>query len=169
MSKAFISMASGASDNNKQPAIDPFADFPNNPIVTAAKELGASITKIDTDTEFGVAIQLSLDLKSKDVQEAMSSQEDPIIPQISDKGITISFPGQSSPSKQDENSKAIMTAFKYRLSVGKALMPTISKVILRTGDIEINPEAVELPDMYIIEIPMSYVFSSAKSQLVILK
>lgn len=62
-----------------------------------------------------------------------------------------------------------MAAFKYRLSIGKALMPTISKVILTTGEVEINPEAIDLPDMYMIEIPMSYVFGTEKSQLVILK
>jgi hypothetical protein len=99
----------------------------------------------------------------------MTSVPGPLIPNVSDEGIRISFPRQGSPSNQDQNGKAIMAAFKYRLSVGKTLMPTISKVTLRTGDTEIRPEFVELPDMFIIEIPMNYAFSDVKSQLMILK
>src|SRR5271157_4167698 len=136
MSKAFLNMGNSSGGSNSQPATNPFADFSSNPIVTAAQQLGGTVTGIDTDTEFGVAIRLSLDTKSPDVQAAMSSQGSPLIPQISDKGITISFPSQGSPSGQDQNSKAIMTAFKYRLSIGKALLPTISKVTLRTADME---------------------------------
>ncbi len=48
-------------------------------------------------------------------------------------------------------------------------MPTISKVTLKTGDIDTSPQAIELPDMYMIEIPMSSVFGAEKAELVILK
>jgi hypothetical protein len=169
MSKAFLNMGNGSNSNNNQPVTNPFADFQNNPIMTDVKELGATVSEIDTEKEFGVVIRMSLDMKSKDVQQAMSSQGSPLIPQISDSGITIFFPSQGSPTGQDQSSKAIMTAFKYRLSIGKALMPTISKVILRTGDAEVSCEAIDLSDIYMIEIPMSDVFGSEKSQLVILK
>ncbi|MGO9308651.1 MAG: hypothetical protein ACLQDL_06470 [Spirochaetia bacterium] len=73
MSKAFLNMGNASGGANKEPVADPFADFQDNPIVTVAKGLGATITAIDTETEFGVAIRMSLELKSPDVQEAMSS------------------------------------------------------------------------------------------------
>jgi hypothetical protein len=169
MSKTFLNMANGAGGASSQPPSDPFADFQNSPMVAGAKELGSSITRIDNDTEFGVVMQSSLDLKLRAVQDAMKSPAGPLVPQISDKGITLFFPGQSSPSDKDQNSGAILTAFKYRLSVGKSLMPTLSKVILRTGEIETVLAAVDLPDMYLIETPLSSVFSSADAQLVLLK
>ena len=166
MSKAFLSMANGAGANASKPPEDPFAEFQNSPMVTAAKALGSSITRIDNDAEFGVVMQSSLDLKP---QAGMKPAAGPLAPQVSDKGITIFFPSQAAPSDKDQNSGAILTAFKYRLSVGKTLLPTLSKVILRSGDTETIVAAVDLPDMYLIEVPLSSVFSSADVQLVLLK
>lgn len=168
LSKTFLSMANGAGGGSSQPPSDPFADFQKSPMVTAAKAIGSSITRIDNDTEFGVVIQSSLDPKSQAVQAAMKSPAGPMVPQVSNEGITLFFPSQSTPSDKDQNSGAILTAFKYRLSVGKSLMPTLSKVILRTGGTETVIAAVDLPDMYLIEVPLSAVFSSADAQLVLL-
>jgi hypothetical protein len=173
MSKAFLNMANGAGgsggSDSSQPAEDPFAEFQNSPMVTAAKELGSSISGIDNDTEFGLVMRSSLDLKSKAVRDAMKSGAGPLVPQVSDSGITLFFPSQNPPSNKDEGSGAILTSFKYRLSVGKALMPTMSKVVLRTGDTETVLAAVDLPDMYLIEVPLSSVFSAVDAQLVLLK
>jgi hypothetical protein len=168
MSKTFLSMANGAGADSSKPPEDPFAEFQNSPMVTAAKALGSSITRIDNDAEFGVVMQSSLDPKSQASQAGMKPPAGPLAPQVSDKGITLFFPSQSTPSDKDQNSGAILTAFKYRLSVGKSLMPTLSKVILRTGATETVIAAVDLPDMYLIEIPLSSVFSSADAQLVLL-
>jgi hypothetical protein len=186
MSKAFLSMANSAggststsnstsdgdSNSNSQPPSDPLADFQNSPMVTAAKGIGSSITSIDNDTEFGVVMQSSLDLKSRAVQDAMNSPAGPLVPQVSNKGITLFFPSQGSSSDKsdkDQNSAAILTSFKYRLSVGKSLMPSLSRAVLRTGGTETVIVAVDLPDMYLIEIPLSSVFSSADAQLVLMK
>jgi hypothetical protein len=169
MAKAFLTMANSSGGGTPQPPQDPFADFQNSPMVTSAKGLGSSVTRVDNDSEFGVVMQSSLDLGSKPVRDAMKTPAGPMVPQVSDSGITLFFPSQTPQSNNDQNSGAVLAAFKYRLSVGKTLMPTLSKVVLRTGGTETVVAAVELPDMYLIEVPLSSVFSAADVQLVLLK
>ena len=169
MAKAFLSMASNSGGGTPQPPEDPFVDFQNSQMVMSAKGLGSSVTRVDTDNEFGVVMQSSLDLGSKPVRDAMNTPAGPMVPQVSDSGITLFFPSQGPQSNKDQNSGTVLTAFKYRLSVGKALMPTLSKVVLRTGGTETVIAAVDLPDMYLIEVPLSSVFSAADVQLVLLK
>jgi hypothetical protein len=61
-----------------------------------------------------------------------------------------------------------MAAFKYRLTIGKAFMKTISGVVVATKDFDYKPVAIEMPDMFLIEIPMVYLLNSQEDVQIVL-
>jgi hypothetical protein len=121
----------------------------------------AKLDKIDNDFEVGFRINLIYD----DVNVNMASIEKPgedlsFLPIEGEKEVRIMFTstegaGDSS-SAGDPFASAILKSFKYRLTISRQFMSSLSKVVVLTKDFDYKPEFVSLADMYLIEIPIAY-------------
>ena len=170
IAKSLLSLANSGSDTATVNPFDSIAG-PNGSEITKeiTDVLKGTLTKVDTELETGVAIQLSLNMKSKDVQSYLESGGVPLVPRIDDEKIVFSFSNPSSSSKEDNQmGVALLSSYKYRLTISKSVCPTVSKVVLSTDEIDYKPQIVSLPDMFLIEIPLSYLMkSSQKTELIV--
>jgi hypothetical protein len=172
VAKSLLSMSNSGSDT---PNTNPFDSItgPNGSEVTKeiTDVLKGTLTKVDTELETGLAIQLSLNLKSKDVQSYLQSNDVPLLPKIDDKRIVFSFSNPSSSSTEDNQmGMALLSSYKFRLTISKTVCRSISKVVLSTDEVDYKPQIVSLPDMFLIEVPLSYLMkSSQKTELIVYK
>jgi hypothetical protein len=172
VAKSLLSMSNSGSDTANANPFDSITG-PNGSEITKeiTDVLKGTLTKVDTELETGLAIQLSLNLKSKDVQSYLQSDDVPLLPKIDDKKIVFSFSNPNTSSTEDNQmGMALLSSYKFRLTISKSVCSSISKVILSTDELDYKPQIISLPDMYLIEVPLSYLMkSSQKTELIIYK
>ena len=172
VAKSLLSMSNSGSDTADANPFDSITG-PNGSEITKeiTDVLKGTLTKVDTELETGLAIQLSLNLKSKDVQSDLQSDDVPLLPKIDDKKIV--FSSQTLILHQQKTIKWGWLYFHptiFRLTISKSVCSSISKVILSTDELDYKPQIISLPDMYLIEVPLSYLMkSSQKTELIIYK
>jgi len=172
VAKALLQMASSDSQTTSDPFAGLFGPGENQVAEEITNVLKGTITKIDTDEETGLSVQLSLNMKAKQVQDAIGSGQVPFVPKIDNEKIVVIFSELSSNGTPDSTDNAmgtaLMSSFKYRLTISKAVCPKISKVVYSTDEIDYKPQVVDLPDMFLIEVPMNYLTKASKvSELII--
>jgi hypothetical protein len=121
----------------------------------------AKLSRIDNEYEVGFRIDLVYD----DVDMNMASIEAPgedltFLPIEGEREVRIVFAsteeaGESS-LPEDPFSSAVFSSFKYRLTIGRQFMSSLSRVVVSAGAIDYKPEFVSYPDMFLVEIPLSY-------------
>jgi hypothetical protein len=144
IAKSLLSMANSGPDTATVNPFDSIAG-PNGSEITKeiTDVLKGTLTKVDTELETGVAIQLSLNMKSKDVQSYLESGGVPLVPRIDDEKIVFSFSNPSSSSKEDNQmGMVLLSSYKYRLTISKSVCPMVSKVVLSTDEIDYKPQIV---------------------------
>jgi hypothetical protein len=172
VAKSLLSIANSGSDTANANPFDSITG-PNGSEIT--KEITdvfkGTLTKVDTELETGMAMQLSLNMKSKDVQSYLQSDDVPLLPKIDDEKIVFSFSNPSSSSTEDNQmGMALLSSYKFRLTISKSVCPRVSKVVLATDEFDYKPQIISLPDMFLIEIPLSYLMkSSQKTELIVYK
>jgi hypothetical protein len=172
VAKALLEMAK--SDSQKGDS-DPFAEITGSGENEIYKEitdvLKGKLTRIDTELEAGMAVELSLNLKAKEVRAFLDSDDSPLIPRIDDEKIVFTFSTMNRSSSEDNQmGLALLSSYKYRLTISKSICPTISRVILSTDEFDFKPQIASLPDMFLVEVPLSYLFKASKTtQLIVYK
>lgn len=167
--KSIFQMAGGKSaDANANPCKD-ISNFANKYFPKIEKELPAKLIEIDTENECGLALELTVDPNSAAAKSMAESLQTPIIPIITGNQIILRFPGEA---RQPENKigTVLLSSFKYRLSISRSVLESVSKAVFSTPEIDYKPQVVTLPDQIFIEIPISYIFAGSKdSRLIITK
>jgi len=133
------------------------------------EEIKINLQRIESDYECGLSFEMSLDTRSELVQEMILSDEMPFLPRITNEKLIIEFPSSDeSYTFGQEMGIAFLSAFKYRLTIGKTITPRITRAILSTDEIDYKLKIVSLPDIFTIEIPLSYlVYADTGSALII--
>jgi hypothetical protein len=167
--KSILQMAGGKQADASPNPCEAISNFANNYFLRIEKELPVKLSKIDTEDECGLALELALDMNSTEVKNMAESLKTPIIPIISGNQIILRFPGEA---RQPENKigSVLLSSFKYRLSISRSVLESVSKAVFSTPEIDYKPQVVTLPDQIFIEIPISYIFAGSKdSRLIITK
>ncbi len=170
VSKALLKMAESESDSESDPFGEIFAE--GNEFTNEITNLKGTLAKVDTELETGLAMQLSLNVKAPEIHTALQSGEAPFLPKFGNDRITLSFSGMSrntdSSSEDSAMGLVLMSSYKYRLSISKSACSTISRVVYSTDEVDYKPQVIDLPDMFLIEVPLSYLMKTSKvSELVI--
>ncbi|MCL2042804.1 MAG: hypothetical protein FWG89_01555 [Treponema sp.] len=126
-------------------------------------EFGASISNINNEFDIGLLISMSLNYRDRDVSNAINRGSHSFIHKYDGKNITIHIDMAGSSGVTEDNAMAAMflAASKYRLSISKKCVADIIKVTLKNDEDETEIGFTDLPDGYLIEIPMSILFLSA--------
>ena len=76
-------------------------------------------------------------MKSSAVKEMMESGEElPFFPIEKGNQVIIPIPTDDTGTDMDSMTLAVLSAFKYRLSIGKSYLPKISRIIVSTPEID---------------------------------
>jgi len=159
LSKAMIDLAQDLNESASDPFED--VDLGQDELVEGLPEgVDASVERIDNDIESGFAITATYPAAvSASLALTAGEGEAPFFPIESERSVRIRFPeseaDREQPDEENPFEKGMMQSFKYRLTIGKAFMKTVSRVTVSTADGEREAAFVSLPDLYLVEIPIA--------------
>ena len=171
VSKSVFEMSSsmGGNKSDENPCEDVFRFNEDKIISTFPKNIEAEYKKIDTELEGGYEMYMKVDVKSKDYKKLKRSNAPALFPLIDNGEIYIKFPqNDENGSDGDEMGAAFMSTALYSLTVNRNLIDEIESVTFSNADETYDISYIELPDIYIIELPLVYwIASSSECQLII--
>jgi hypothetical protein len=173
ISKAMMEFAAGMADESQDP-FGEMMDLDANDFLDGIPEgVDVSFEKVDNEMETGFAVRMTYDGKKfSGAPPIDATDETALLPIEDDKTVRIVFSATDGAGTGDQEqnpmAEGIMAAFKYRLTIGKAFMKTISRVVVATKDFDYKPVAIEMPDMFLIEIPMVYLLNSREDVQIVL-
>lgn len=122
----------------------------------------ASFRSINNESEFGFELEYTA---ARSAIDALDEGEADFVPRITPQGISIPL-GEGNEGESDEFADAFLGSAKYRIMISKMLVSRISRARIVAGD-EARPIVVtELPDIWLLEFPVSYWFNSAELPVV---
>lgn len=161
------SMGGNKSDDNPCEGV---FEFNENFIISEIPEnIEARFVKADNDLECGYEMYMSVDVKSKDYKKLKRSNAPALFPLVADNEIFIKFPQNDEESGGgDQMAAAFMSTALYRLTVNRNVIDEIESVIFSNADESYDISYIELPDIFIIEVPLAYwITSSSECKLII--
>lgn len=129
-----------------------------------------SFSPINNDTDFGFDVEMHLDADS--LNKVLAENPDtPFLPISTEQGYRIVLPPMGTDtedSADNEFAAAFFASAKYRLLISRDYIPTVEKVILRSGDDTFVPSIKELPEVYLVEFPLAlWALAEAKVEIYI--
>jgi hypothetical protein len=127
------------------------------------KEFGATIKKINTESDVGVLIEMDIDYRNAEVLEKLKTNDTSFMPRYDAKNVIIHI-GEGNASvlnAENEMVAVFLSAAKYRLLISKECIANISKVTLKLKAKETEISFLDLRDQYLIEIPLLVVLNAA--------
>ena len=124
--------------------------------------------EIRSEYECGFAFSLEYD-RSIDIEEASNSQGMPFFAQIKDEALRITLPGMGEGDGMDEMALMFLSSSKYRLTISKSVIESISNVVLQGKESTTNLEFMDLPDIFLVEMPISLLFNSEDNLTLVAK
>ncbi len=171
VSKSIFEMSSsmGGKKSDDNPCEDIFKYNEENIINGFPKNIKANYVKTDTELECGYEMYMSVDVKGKEYKKLKKSNVPALFPLVGDGEIYIKFPqGDEEDSGGDQMGAAFMSSAVYRLTVNRNVMDKIKSVIFKNADESHDIPFIELPDIFIIEVPLGFwVASSSPCELII--
>ena len=157
----------GKSDEN--PCEDIFKFNEEQIINTFPKNIEAEYNKVDSELECGYEMYMSVDTKGKEYKKLKKSNAPALFPLVDDGEIYIKFPQSGEEDEGgDQMSAAFMSTALYRLTVNRDVIDEIHEVTFNAGDEFYELSYIELPDIFIIEVPLAYwITSSSDCELII--
>ncbi len=122
---------------------------------------------VNTSTDFGFQLEI------RRTQGFDSAKKLPWLPTLVDSNtLVVPLPEQDSEeSSEGGEDEAFLASAKYRVIASKDLCPENPRFFLRgaTGELEEEPDVLELPEVYIVEFPLLlWLYSSGELELVAL-
>ena len=133
------------------------------------KNIEANYVKTDSEIECGYEMYMSVDVKSKDYKKLKKSNVPALFPLVGDDEIYIKFPqSEEEEGGGDQMGAAFMSSAVYRLTVNRNVMDKINMVTFKNADETHDIPFIELPDIFIIEVPLGFwIASSSPCELII--
>ncbi len=171
VSKSVFEMSSsmGGSKSDDNPCEGVF-EFNEDFIISGIPEnIEARFVKVDNDLECGYEMYMSVDTKSKDYKKLKRSNAPALFPLVDDEGIYIKFPQSDEESGGgDQMGAAFMATALYRLTINRNVIDEIESVTFKNDEESYDISYIELPDIFIIEVPLAYwIASSSECELII--
>jgi hypothetical protein len=164
-----VTVAKSLLDDSADPFASLFASGQNE-----LTGVAGTVSKIDTELETGLAVQLSLTKESiasfvQSKEAEGSSLWRMLFPTIDNEKIVFSLSNPPGSGAYDNQmGLAMLSSYKYRLTVSRSICQSISKVVLSTEDLDYKAQFFALPDMFLIEVPLTYLVKpSKKTELII--
>lgn len=173
ISKAMMELAAGMADESQGP-FEEMMDLNAEDLLDDIPEgVDVSFEKVDNEMETGFAVRMTYDgRKFAGTRPIDAADEAAFLPIEDGETVRIVFSAtdDAGTGDQEQNPMAegFMTAFKYRLTIGKAFMKTLSRVVVATKEFDYTPVPIEMPDMFLIEIPMAYLLNSQEDVQIVL-
>ncbi len=171
VSKSVFEMASsmGGNKSDDNPCEDIFKYNEENIISGFPENIEARFVKADNDVECGYEMYMSVDTKSKDYKKLKRSNAPALFPLVDDEGIYIKFPQNDEESGGgDQMGAAFMSTALYRLTINRNVIDEIESVTFKNDEESYDISYIELPDIFIIEVPLAYwIASSSECELII--
>ncbi|MDP8242136.1 MAG: hypothetical protein RAP70_10905 [Candidatus Celaenobacter antarcticus] len=170
VSKSIFEMSSsmGGKKSDDNPCEDIFKYNEESIINGFPKNIKARFVKADNDLECGYEMYMSVDVKSKDYKKLKRSNAPALFPLVGDGEIYIKFPQGEEDGGGDQMSAAFMSTALYRLTVNRNVIDEIESVTFKNADESYDISYIELPDIFIIEVPLAYwIASSSTCELII--
>lgn len=171
VSKSVFEMSSsmGGNKSDDNPCEGVF-EFNEDFIISEIPEnIEARFVRVDNDLECGYEMYMIVDVKSKDYKKLKRSNAPALFPLIDNDEIYIKFPkNDENGSSGDQMGAAFMSTAVYRLTINHNVIDEIESVTFSNADESYDISYIELPDIYIIEVPLAYwIASSSECELVI--
>jgi hypothetical protein len=173
ISKAMMEFAAGMADESQDPFED-MMDLNSEDLLDGIPEgVDVSFEKVDNEMETGFAVRMTYDGRKFALAGPLDADDETsFMPIEEDKAVRIVFSATddvgTGEQAQNPMAEGFMAAFKYRLTIGKAFMRTISRVVVATKDFDYKPVPIEMPDLFLIEIPMAYLLNSQEDVQIVL-
>jgi hypothetical protein len=167
-SRSMMEMATSMSETPR--AFSPDDLFGEQDAATSEilSTFGGKFERIDTSAELGAWTEFAINPKLKPHLDLMKARSSPLVPDISSNQIVITFNGAGENPDYQQTYDQILSSFKFRLTISKSVMPTVSRAVVSTAEIDFKPIVVSLPDEFLIDIPVSYLMqSTGKVEIVI--
>jgi hypothetical protein len=171
VSKSIFEMANsmgGKSDEN--PCEDVFKFNEDQIINTFPKNIKAEYKKVDSELECGYEMYITIDMNSKEYKKLKKDNAPAFLPIIDKKEIFIAFPQDEEEDKDDDQMAAgFMASAVYKLTLNRNVVEKIKSASFINADETFEVSFIELPDIYIIEVPLAYWISSSSDGALVLK
>lgn len=119
--------------------------------------LDAEFRQVQNEFEFGFELEYQL---PRAQSQTLSDGDAPFVPRVTQRSITIPLAeaseGSDGQGEGDEFAAAFFGSSKYRLAISKRLISRVSSARLHSSGEVIELEVFDLPDIWMIEFPISY-------------
>lgn len=165
-----ISGSMGSAKAEENPCEDVFKFNEDQIIGTFPKSIKADCNKVDTDLECGYEMYITIDMNSKEYKKLKKDNAPAFLPIIDAKEIFIAFPQDEEEDKGDDQMAAgFMASAVYKLTLNRNVVEKIKSASFINADETFEVSFIELPDIYIIEVPLAYWISSSSDGALVIK
>ncbi len=162
-----LSNSMGGNQSNDNPC-EGIMEFNEQEVINGfPKGIDADYKKVDTELECGYEMTMKLDTASKDYKKMKKEDAPAFFPLFKNDEIYIVFPKEED-DDEDQMEAAFMGTAMYRLTINRNVLDDIHSVTLSNAEESHDIEFIELPDLFIIEVPLAFwIASSSKCTLII--
>lgn len=122
--------------------------------------VAARYERVNTAHEFGFVLSYSA---PRSVLGSLPESEGAFVPRVTQRGMVIPLgpSGESGDAGDgDQFADAFLGSSKYRLMVSKRLVSRVSQAWIHTGADSVSLTVIDLPDIWLIEFPVSLWFTA---------
>ncbi len=165
-----ISGSMGTAKAEENPCEDVFKFNEDQIINTFPKNIDAEYKKVDSELECGYEMYITVDMNSKEYKKLKKDNAPAFLPIIDAKEIFIAFPQDEEEDNGDDQMAAgFMASAVYKLSLNRNVVEKIKSASFINADETFEVSFIELPDIYIIEVPLAYWISSSSDGALVIK
>lgn len=163
--KAIFELGAGLNGEGSVDFDEEFGELDSEITSDVPDWVEVDVSQIDTELEYGVSMTMRVDEERLTAAETLSEYPDDIafLPRRSGDSILIYLEGMGSGGEEDEMAAAFLASAKYRLLVSSSYAESISSASFEVegSDESLPVEVREFGEVYLLELPMLYLFSHA--------
>jgi hypothetical protein len=122
--------------------------------------VNARFERVNSDYEFGFVLSYTA---PRELLASVPADEGAFVPRITPQGMTIPLGEGGDDGGGDQFVDAFLGSAKYRLLISKRLVSRISAARLYAGPDSVPVTVIDLPDVWLLEFPVSEWFGAAES------
>jgi hypothetical protein len=150
VSKAIMEMAArfGEGDANLNVLSTDTADIENE-----YARFNGKAEVLNTETEFGYILNMDIGY-NREVVDAIIKEKPSFVPLYTKEGMSLGIESLGDNSETNEYGLVFLSTSRYRLSVSKRCMASVSRVTITKNGKETPVSFLDLGDSYFVEIPI---------------